>query len=93
MENSLEQKPWYRFLKVLYIALFAISVGVTLLAVYGTKPYKSYYNPEPDYGVWFILSLLALFIIWVLLKLLRIGTLYVVSGNRPLWERELKKFY
>jgi hypothetical protein len=91
--SPFEGKVWYRLLKVIYIVLFGIFVGGTLLMSYALIPTETYYDPNPDYGSWFFYSLLALFIVWGLLKLVRIGVLYIALGGKPAWKKEFKKFY
>ncbi len=65
---------------------------------YLTAPsYKNYtfapvYN-NTDYGSWFFYSVLWLALVWVVLKLVRIGVQYVAFGSRPRWKEEFKKLY
>lgn len=58
-------------------------VNYTFVAVYNDAPYTS----------WFFYSILALAIVWVLLKLVRVGVQYVAFGNKPYWKSEFKKYY
>ena len=64
---------------------------------YTAPAYKNYtfvpsYN-EADYGSWYFYSLLALFITWTILKLIRLGVQYVAFGSKPRWQKEFKKLY
>ena len=59
--------------------------------------YKNYtFYPHfntPDYGSWVWYSLLALVVVWAVLKLIRLAVQYVALGSRPKWHKEFKKLY
>ena len=64
---------------------------------YPAPSYKNYiFYPHlntPDYTSWFFGSLLALFLTWLVLKLIRLGVQYVAIGSKPRWQKEFKKLY
>ena len=154
-DDNLENKAWYRLLKVLYAIAFAVGIFITIfisistipkkfidsefstikcangkiyplrannlylsldnsqlfsnedknariLCSLGTNDYYAYskvvikdknyilnavYN-TPNYISWLIYSLLSLFAVWVALKMLKIGVLYIAIGKKPNWKNE-----
>lgn len=44
-------------------------------------------------NAWLRESLLGILIVWIVIKLLKIGVLYIVTGLKPYWKREFKKLF
>ncbi len=59
--------------------------------------YKNYtFNPvytNPDYASWAFYSIIALVIVWSLIKLVKVGVLYIAIGKKPIWKEEFFKHW
>jgi hypothetical protein len=78
-----------------------------ILCQYDTTNYfGSYYNQyiapnytfnpvynEPDYGGWFWGFLIGLLIGLITLKMVKVGVLYIATGSKPQWAKELKRIF
>ena len=90
-----DDRWWNRLLKVAYILSYLPLILILPLVWIESTPYYSSYSQQyyGSYGeaIWY--SLLTLVIYAVLARLVKIAVLYVVSGRKPQWKREFKKFY
>ncbi len=94
-----ENKWWVRLFRVIYILLY-IPLPFTLYGVWTSNDVYTYYDyyskKNISYGSFadaFWYSLLT-FVIWVIvLRLIKISVKYIAIGQKPEWEKELKKIY
>ncbi len=94
--NELETKPWFRFLKVLYIfAFFILLVIVYFVFDESSKTWNySYYSGGSytyDYGdgIWY--AFLTYLGGSAFLKLIKVSLYYVMRGRNPDWAVEFKR--
>jgi len=83
MENKLETKIWYRFLKVLYILIYYLIPIFTIFIFWR------------GYKLWEIIVFSTLFIVFsiILVRLIKIIVIYVITGQKPEWRIEFKKLF
>lgn len=93
------ERWWLRLLKVFYILMY-LPLPLILWAVwdsYGVHSYYSSYskvwNTYGDDGEAFWHTLLTLLVYIVVVRLIKIATLYVAMGKRPQWKTEFKKLF
>ena len=85
----------YRFLKVIYIALY-IPLPFILIGVWSinSSTYDYYYHTRIDTtseALWY--TVLTLIIYVVIIRLVKIAVKYVAVGQKPNWYKELRKFF
>jgi len=95
---SLEEKWWQRLLKVVYILLyFPLLVIVPLVWSENSSSYSGYYagqyRYEDTYAEAFWYSLLTLIIYLIVLRMIKLATLYITIGQKPNWKKEFKKLF
>lgn len=90
IEKVSDEKWWNRLLKVLYIAAY-LPLLFIIPIVWSVNSY-SYYSGD-TYGEAFWYSLVTLVIYLAVVRLIKIGVLYVALGIKPRWKREFKKLY
>ncbi len=91
-------KWWHRLLKVIYIFLY-LQVLWIVPAVWSvnSSEYVGYSFGQSQYrdtyGEAFWYSLLALLIFLVVIRLIKLTTLYIFWGHKPQWDLEFKKLF
>jgi len=93
--SEVYQKWWMRLFKVIYIILHALLASLVLGVWSSYKPYYSSYSDVTygSYGEAFWYSLLTLIIGMAILRLVKIGFLYITLNEKPQWKIELKKLF
>lgn len=81
-----DEKWWHRLLKVLYIIGY-MPLLIIIPIVWSEN--SCYYCSNGD-SFWY--SVLTLVIYIVIIRLIKIAVLYVMSGRRPEWRKEFKRF-
>ncbi|MCK9329516.1 MAG: zinc ribbon domain-containing protein [Candidatus Cloacimonetes bacterium] len=97
--NTLEQKWWFRLLKVLYIILY--SFLLLIIPIVWSESNSTYIGYSTTYGgryedtyskaFWY--SLLTLLIYIAIMRLIKITFLYIAFGQKPQWKKEFKKLF
>lgn len=86
--HALDEKWWYRLLKVAYIALY-IPLPFVLVIVWSINSSSDYNNS----GNYFWYSLLTLTIYLIVARMIKLAILYVAMGSRPKWEKEFRRIF
>lgn len=84
---------WIRLLKVLYIIIH-IPLLVILPIVWSTNTESCYYyscSGSNSQAFWY--SLLTLVIYIVIIRLIKLATIYIAIGRKPEWKKEFKKLF
>lgn len=97
--KDLENKSWYRLIKVIYTFFFFILIVILYFVFTNsseTYNYSSYggsgsYTYDYAHGLW--VTFLTFLFGSMFLKLLKVSFFYVASGVKPNWTRELKKIF
>ena len=80
--QNLDQKWWYRFAKVFYIALYI------LLPIYLLFLWDDVRDDER------LTVMLVMFIVYIALaRLIKIVFLYITLGRKPQWAREFRRLF
>ncbi len=87
--STLNQKWWYRFLKVLYVVAY-LPLLIIIPLVWSENSY-SYGGGSSGETFWY--SLLTLVIYMAVVRLIKLAVLYVAIGRRPEWKKEFKKLF
>lgn len=98
--SELENKWWYRLMKVAYIFLNIILLPI-LISVwlenyktysgYDKYTYSSIYTNTPGIALWY--SFLTLIIYVIVLRLIKITFFYIFFGQKLEWKKEFKKLW
>ena len=84
---------WQRLLDVVYILAY-IPLILIIIVVWNSNAQSCYYNScSGSLSESFGYSILALIIYMVILRLIKLAVVYVVSGQKPEWDNEFKKFF
>ena len=94
------ERWWHRLLRVLYIVAYLPLLGIIPAVWSSYVPYCTHYTYtysnnycSGSYAESFWYSLLTLVIYFVVLRLIKIATLYIVKGRKPEWKKEFKKLF
>lgn len=97
LENrvSLSDKLWYRFLKVVYIILYAFVLLILPIVWSASSSYYDYRSSSTvdTSGTAFWYCILAFIIYVAIIRLIKIAVLYIAIGYKPVWKEEFKKLY
>ncbi len=81
-KNKLENKIWYRLLKVLYILAYC-TIPVIISQFWGV------YKPLEI----IIFSILFIVFSIIVIRLIKISIIYIITGQKPEWKNEVKRFF
>jgi hypothetical protein len=92
---SFDERWWHRLLKVVYIFLYLqILWIVPVVWSEDSTYYNSYYSRYEDTpGEAFWYSVLAIVIFVVVLRLIKLTTLYIFLAQKPEWNKEFWKLF
>lgn len=91
-QDTLNENWWIRLLKVLYIFIH-IPLLIIIPVVWNTNTESCYYTCSGSTGEAFWYSLLTLVIYMVIVRLIKLATIYIAMGRKPRWKKEFKKFF
>lgn len=92
-KQSHSEAWWFRLLKVLYIVLY-LPLLIIVPFVWSTNSSSySYYGNTDTTGQAFWYSLLTLLVYMVIVRLIKLATLYIAVGRKPEWKKEFKKLF
>ncbi len=94
---TLNDKWWYRLLKVIYILLYVPLLGIIPLVWSENSSSYNYfsrpYTVTDTSGSAFWYCLLTLVIYIIIARLIKISVLYISIGRKPEWKKEFKKLF
>jgi len=90
-----DDRWWNRLLKVAYILSYLPLVLILPLVWIESTPYYSSYSQQyyGSYGeaIWYSFLTLAIYI--GIVRLIKVIVVYVVTGSKPNWRSEFRRFY
>lgn len=92
-KDNLDENWWVRLLKVLYIILH-LPLLIIIPIVWSSNTESCYYyicSGSTSEAFWY--SLLTLIIYILIVRLIKLATMYVAIGRKPNWKKEFKKFF
>jgi len=102
--TSPEDKTWYRFLKVLYIFSYCLIPLIINKVWINNAPREP--GLIKDGGTWHVaphtfdyyvqgvfLILLTIVISLIIIRLIKIVVIYIITGEKPKWRDEFRKFF
>ena len=93
---ALSDSWWLRLLKVIYVALYLPLLLVAPLVWSSNAPSCSTYYPQNCHGSYvtaFWYSLLAIVVYIVVIRLIKVATLYVMLGEKQKLKSEIRKLF
>lgn len=94
VSSTLDDKWWYRLLKVGYILLYVpMPVFLWIIWEINATTWSYYGGYQDNSGQAFWYCLITLFFYLVLVRLVKIACLYVAFGKSPKWRQECIKLF
>jgi len=101
-KNKLENKIWYRLLKILYFFSYCLVPVIVSIVWDNNAPHE--YGSFKHETVWFthtlgyymqstLLIFLTIIISIIVIRLMKVIILYIIIGQRPEWKKEFKKLF